>query len=48
MGKGSLAKIAVALAIISVYIYLFGIMGTINSLETNMPDNNDITEEEPF
>ena len=47
MGKGSLAKIAVALAIISVYIYLFDIMGTINSLETNMPDNNDITEEEP-
>ncbi|MBQ8903926.1 MAG: hypothetical protein IJY73_06520, partial [Oscillospiraceae bacterium] len=43
MGKGSIAKIAAALAIISVYIYLFGIVGTIDSLDSNlaeqMPEN---------
>lgn len=37
MGKGSLAKIAAALAIISVYLFLFGITGTIDSLEESMP-----------
>lgn len=52
MGKGSLAKIAAALAIISVYVYLFGIMGKIESLETNLPDdsaeaeNTDVTADE--
>ena len=38
MGKGSLAKIAAALAIISVYIYLFGIMGQIESLDSNISE----------
>ncbi len=33
-----MAKIAAALAIISAYIYLFGIMGTIESLDKNMPE----------
>ncbi len=46
MGKGSLAKIAAALAIISVYIYLFGIMGTINSLESNIPVEEAVETEE--
>lgn len=38
MGKGSIAKIAAALAIISVYIYLFGIVGTIDSLDSNLAE----------
>lgn len=38
MGKGSLARIAAALAIISVYIFLFGITGTIDSLADSMPN----------
>lgn len=46
MGKGSLAKIAAALAIISVYIYLFGIMGSIDSLETNISEELGKAEEE--
>ncbi|MDE7233582.1 MAG: hypothetical protein K2N29_00800, partial [Ruminiclostridium sp.] len=37
MGKGSLARIAAALAIISVYIFLFGITGTIDSLADSIP-----------
>ncbi len=45
MGKGSLAKIAAALAIISVYVYLFGIMGSIESLETNLSDEPAETDE---
>lgn len=46
MGKGSLAKIAAALAIISVYIYLFGIMGSIDSLEANITEELEKQEEE--
>lgn len=42
MGKGSLARIAAALAIISVYIFLFGITGTIDSLADSIP-----AEEQP-
>lgn len=38
MGKGSLAKISVALAIISLYVYLFGIMGTVESLDESIPE----------
>jgi len=45
MGKGSLAKIAAALAIISVYIYLFGIMGSIDSLEMNISEELEKQEE---
>lgn len=45
MGKGSLAKIAAALAIISVYIYLFGIMGSIESLDSNISEEFKDTEE---
>ena len=43
MGKGSLARIAAALAIISVYIFLFGITGTIDSLADSIP----VTEQTP-
>ncbi len=38
MGKGSLAKISAALAIISLYVYLFGIMGTVESLDESIPE----------
>lgn len=37
MGKGSLAKISAALAIISLYVYLFGVMGTVESLDDSIP-----------
>lgn len=47
MGKGSLARIAAALAIISVYIFLFGITGTIDSLEESIPENQRRSETEP-
>ncbi len=39
MGKGSLAKISAALAIISLYLYLFGVMGTIESLDESIPES---------
>lgn len=39
MGKGSLAKISAALAIISLYIYLFGVMGTVESLDDSIPES---------
>lgn len=39
MGKGSLAKISAALAIISLYVYLFGVMGTVESLDDSIPDD---------
>ncbi len=39
MGKGSLAKISAALAIISLYVYLFGVMGTVESLNDSIPDD---------
>lgn len=45
MGKGSLGRIAVALGIICVYVYLFGIMGNIESLESNMPPPEETVEE---
>lgn len=38
MEKGSLAKISAALAIISLYVYLFGIMGTVESLDESIPE----------
>lgn len=38
MGKGSLAKISAALAIISLYVYLFGVMGTVESLDDSIPE----------
>ena len=40
MDKRSIIKITIALMIISLYVYLFGIMGTIESIELSLPQDD--------
>ncbi|MCM1335202.1 MAG: SpoIID/LytB domain-containing protein [Bacteroides sp.] len=48
MGKGSLARVAAALAIISIYLFLFGITGRIDSLAESIPEERRSSATEPI